>query len=551
MKMNKRRFLLISLFLLVVIGLLTTASAQSSAADSIFSSQEDKIIDSHSHEWNTFSYDQEKIVSYKGFQYTGYWDEDHYLNIARRNLKTNEIQTAKFTDEKLSDSDDTHLNVVVGISPSDGRLHLSYNMHDSDTINYRYSDEEFLTDPPKKIDVDQFSENTNIIDENSITYPRFFNDQSEDLYLMIRQGGSGSGDQYLYKHKDENNSWNNIGKVFSGEGKWNDSTSRNAYLQNLTFDDNDRLHATWVYREDAYSHNTNHGLYYAYSDDYGETWKNNSDKKIADVKNDDPIQVNDEDIEAINIPQNSWVLNQASMALDSNNQPHLLMSRSDEITDSVPDTNVNYVHYWREQDGDWHQDTIMDTGNTVGTGPNWTEIFNYRGDIAVDEDDNLIATLPMPNNTLYVAQSNGPNWDDWDISTLSDLDEKVTFAGQRYDRTRWENEGVLSIPMTVKKDGDTLYKVRDFQYVSASHINKLVQHFEEDGEIDHDASHALEIHLEAVEHFENAEKEDKVVKLAKSFKQLLKHHKENDTISDKAYDVLKDETDRLMEKIEK
>lgn len=548
--MKKIWKVLFSVLLAVVLTeLLSTVKADEE--EEIFPNENDVPIDTNSHDWNTLSYDQERIVSFEEFQYTGYWDEDNYLNIARRNINTDEIQTVKFADEKLSDPDNTHLNVVLGISPSDGRLHLSYNMHGSDTINYRYSDADFLTNPPEEIDFNQFSENTNILDENSITYPRFFNDQSDNLYLMIRQGGSGSGDQYLYKHSANDNSWDSVGKIFSGEGEWKDSTSRNAYLQNLIFDDDDRLHVTWVYREDAYSHSTNHGLYYAYSDDYGETWKNNNGEMIADVKNDESIQVDDEGIEVINIPQNSWVLNQGSMTLDSDGQPHLLMSQSDKITDSVPDTNVVYMHYWRDQSGQWKKDRIMDTENTVGTGPNWTEIFNYRGDIAMDLNDNIIVTLPMPDNTLNVAYSNSSGWEDWYVSTLSNPDEKVTFSGQRYDRNRWENEGVLSIPMTLETEKGTSYKVRDFQYASPAHMKKLVQFFIKDEEIDNDVARTLETHLKAVKHFEDIGKEDKLIKHTKSFKSLLKHNRTNNLISDKAYEALKGEANQLIKQYEK
>src|SRR5699024_5547402 len=164
---------------------------------------------------------------------------------------------------------------------------------------------------------------------------------------------------------------------------------------------------------------------------------------------------------------------------------------------------VVYMHYWRDQSGQWKKDRIMDTENTVVTGPNWTEIFNYRGDSAMDLNDNIIVTLLMPYNTLNVAYSNSSGWVDCYVSTLSNPDEKVTFSGQRYDRNRWENEGVLSIPMTLETEKGTSYKVRDFQYASPAHMKKLVQFFIKDEEIDNDVARTLETHLKAVKHFED------------------------------------------------
>ncbi|WP_202078743.1 BNR repeat-containing protein [Caldalkalibacillus salinus] len=416
-------------------------------------------INAHSHDWNTIAYDQYKIVSYGAYQYTGYWDKHHHLNVARRHLPTDKVETVTFP-EQVSDPSNTHLNVVVGISPEDGRLHLSFNHHGTDTINYRVSDAGFITSPPGSMTIDHFSDNHNIVEENRITYPRFFNHIDDQLLLMFRQGRSGEGGQYLYQYDAHQGTWSKVGLVFSGQGEWQGSTSRNAYLQDLIFDTSNRLHATWVYREEAYSHSTNHGLYYAYSDDQGMTWYNNNGVRIADLSQNDPIRVDDRGIQVIDIPQNSWILNQAAMTLDSNNQPHLLMSRSKKVTNHVPDTNVHYVHYWRSADGAWHEKYIVDTKNAVGHGPHWTEIFNYRGDIAIDEHDHIYVTLPMPNNMLYAAQSSAPRWDDWTVYALTDAG--VTYAGQKYDRRRWNDEQILSVPMTVLGGKQTQYLIRDY-----------------------------------------------------------------------------------------
>ncbi|WP_413375337.1 BNR repeat-containing protein [Alkalihalobacillus sp. 1P02AB] len=419
------------------------------------------VLDEESHWWNTLAYDQYKIASYREYQYSAYWDKDYSLKLARRHIETNEVQTVIFPD-KLSSQSNTHLNVVVGISHNDGRVHIAYNHHNTTTINYRVSDEGFATNPPNEIAMAHFSDNTNILEERTITYPRFFNDQNGELLLMFRQGGSGGGHKYLYDFDSSNNSWSKTGLVFSGDGNWNGSTSRNAYLQDLVFDKNNRLHATWVYRENAYSHSTNHGLFYAYSDDKGVTWCNNSDQQVANLNNNDPIRVDDSGIKVIDIPQNSWVLNQAAMTLDSNNQPHLLMSRSKDITTSVPETNVHYIHYWRTSDGNWHENYIVDTKNAVGHGAHWTEIFNYRGDIAIDEDDNIFVTLPMPNKTLYAAQAASGDWENWTTYALTMAE--VSYPEQKYDRYRWKKEQVLSVPYTIEKYGNVQYVVRDYTF---------------------------------------------------------------------------------------
>ena len=458
--MKKLKFSLLG-FILILTGTIAAAAGVSAESDEQLRlvNEGETVIDPESHAWNTVAYDQYKAATYGDYQYTAYWDNQHQLNLGRRNLETDEVDTITFPD-KISTPSNTHLNVVVGISPADGRVHIAYNHHGAFKVNYRVSEANFITEPPENISIDDFSDNQNILQENYITYPRFFNDKDGQLYFMFRQGSSGSGDQYLYKY-DISSEWTKTGLVFSGSGNWNGSTSRNAYLQNLVFDDNNRLHASWVYREEAYSHSTNHGLYYAYSDDEGVTWHNDEGLEIADLTNNDSIKVDDPGIQVIDIPQNTWVLNQAAMTLDSKGQPHLLMSRSETVTSNVPDTNVHYIHYWKTEDG-WHEQYIVDTKNAVGHGAHWTEIFNYRGDIAIDENDNIFVTLPMPNNTLYAAQANGEDWSNWSVYALTG--PGVTYAGQKYDRQRWENEKVLSIPMTVVKGDKTQYIVRDYKF---------------------------------------------------------------------------------------
>lgn len=84
---------------------------------------------------------------------------------------------------------------------------------------------------------------------------------------------------------------------------------------------------------------------------------------------------------------------------------------------------------------------------------------------------------------------------------------------------------------------------------SSAEIKVLIERFEEDGEFESESvARALKIHLTAVDRYEREEKAEKVVKHMKSFGQLLDHQKENDSISERAYNVLKAEAEYLIEK---
>lgn len=76
---------------------------------------------------------------------------------------------------------------------------------------------------------------------------------------------------------------------------------------------------------------------------------------------------------------------------------------------------------------------------------------------------------------------------------------------------------------------------------------KVVEDLDKEGEFANgDIIHSLEVHLKAVSHFEQKEAGEKVVKHLKGFKDLLANGKKNKEISEKAYKLLDDHTDKLI-----
>lgn len=85
--------------------------------------------------------------------------------------------------------------------------------------------------------------------------------------------------------------------------------------------------------------------------------------------------------------------------------------------------------------------------------------------------------------------------------------------------------------------------------VTAENMKKLVEQLEASGEIAEARTvQSFKVHLTAVALYEKQEAAGKVVKHMESFKQLLDHQKENELISNKAYDLLKADTDSLIKK---
>lgn len=97
----------------------------------------------------------------------------------------------------------------------------------------------------------------------------------------------------------------------------------------------------------------------------------------------------------------------------------------------------------------------------------------------------------------------------------------------------------------IKETGD-FYAV---EFTNTAGMQSLVDRFAKEGEFtDDDAVHALKLHLTAVEHFEKQEAAEKVVKHMEGFKLLIDHQEKNDLISEKAYKILKANTDYVIKK---
>lgn len=84
--------------------------------------------------------------------------------------------------------------------------------------------------------------------------------------------------------------------------------------------------------------------------------------------------------------------------------------------------------------------------------------------------------------------------------------------------------------------------------LNADELNNLVDKETKRGDIDDVASHALSLHLEAVSHYEDKQKVDKVSKHLNGFKQLLDHGLESNLISEEAHKSLMEKTGALIEK---
>jgi len=414
------------------------------------------MVDREAWKWNHSSWDQEKIVTFGDFQYTVYWNVDRVFVLARRDLRDNTVQTLRLLKFKLT-SNDRHRNTCLGVSCADGRLHLSWDHHNNQ-LNYTKSRAGFLTKPPLQIGAADIEPAGPMLSEpkleSKITYPRFLNDHKGNLFFFYRIGGSGHGDHYLHRYNPRDASWTRLGMVFSSRGTyspWQNSKSRCAYLHDLLFDNSNRLHASWVYREVGASWASNHDLHYAYSDDQGLTWHNNAGQKIADLTTGDPIELADPGVVVRDIPIYSWWMNQGCMPLDSKNQPHVvtyksrMVHRPEKLQHNPPQhifKELCFVHYWRCDDGTWQG------GDPIAPVDSWIR----RGNVVFDCNDNIYFYYGTADGFRCLEARASDKWRRWSGYSLTGPNFTSRDAS-KHDRRRWRDKGILSFTVKVKPVG--------------------------------------------------------------------------------------------------
>lgn len=112
----------------------------------------------------------------------------------------------------------------------------------------------------------------------------------------------------------------------------------NAYINGLdTYEG--KLYTSWTVRETPDA-NTNHDLFFAYSEDSGQTWLNSDGEALEK-----PILADSPDVLVWEIPQNSGMVNQEGQLMDSQGRFHMLM-RGNTSGEQV------YEHYLRDTDGE-------------------------------------------------------------------------------------------------------------------------------------------------------------------------------------------------------
>lgn len=379
---------------------------------------------------NFASFQQNAITTYNGYQYVSYWNQVSQVCIARKKLPVGTWEEIAFTDYTVSPArvKDNHYTISMGICENDGSIHLAFDHH-NDPLHYRKSLTGLANQPDSmEWSSASFGQRLNYLVEgkvvDNVTYPRFIQKPDGDLLFECRLGWSGDGDDFLWDYTASNGQWSYVGEYLNGT-----NVGENAYINGLNYDPNGRLHVSWVWRQTPDAQ-TNHDVYYAYSDDDGRTWYN-ADGIQAGTAGTSPMGMHSEGLKVWDVGTNRGLINQESQAVDNNGGIHILQSYIDEGVANTGFWNSRIVngklrHIYRDDSGEWHNDEI---------GPS----TRNRSEIAVDENNNLFVVAPNYRIYFAAAADQWQNWIEFDLS-----ESNAAMNEGLIDREALLNENVLS-----------------------------------------------------------------------------------------------------------
>jgi hypothetical protein len=336
---------------------------------------------------------RDQLITYKGFQYAAYYKQktgpaDRHVAVCRRQLPIGTWESFDFGDYIQSTNDD-HNGIAMGICPADGTIHLSFDHHVS-PLHYRRSLIGIANNPGGYVwTAYLFGPMGGSAPPDAgteVTYPKFTTTPDGNLLFEFRDGGSGFGDDILYKYSGASNAWTRMGKFI--DGRVNDN---NAYPNGFQFDNIGRLHTTWGWRETP-DGTTEHDFMYAYSPDTGATWYSSTGLLAGTTGSIFMTSTSSPPLLVWSIPQNSGLWDSEGLGVDRHNRVHTLIAHDTLGTSKL-------FHYYRDSAGTWR---------SVYTGI--THVYQVQR-VVFDADDN--AYLPLGGGSIAAASA--PNWTDWKI----------------------------------------------------------------------------------------------------------------------------------------
>lgn len=219
-------------------------------------------------------------------------EENKNVMLSRLHIPSQTLETVKFShthvgyQHKYPHIGDSHNTIAVGVCPLDSTIHLLYDMHSyskaefpDSYFNYQVSLKGAANAPVGEFTRELFHPRQTylnpIYNYSDITYPNFFLNTDNELFVWFREGGNNNGMFKFAKYSGD--TWG----PFTNFSDLNAKTKGSAYNWGLYGDMkyiNGKLRVGFLkrmsYNDDKYVYNN--GFHYAYSNDSsGQTQWNN------------------------------------------------------------------------------------------------------------------------------------------------------------------------------------------------------------------------------------------------------------------------------------
>lgn len=385
------------------------------------------------------AFQQDALVSFRGWQYTVYYNLERKVCIARRKLPAGQWNEVVLPYK--NNRDDAHNVITMGICKKDGSIHLACDHH-NDPLHYCRSVIGLANNDSLAWTAGNFGPFTDELEAGvpvpDVTYPRFIEKPDGNLLFECRYKLSGDGDSYLREYDGDTHSWSLIGRYVQG---MDTNPNSCAYINRMDYDKQGRLHVSWCWRDD-FGGQTNHDLCYAYSDDHGRSWKDTYGNQVAlsealnytdSRTSGNCLRQGIATLKIADIPYNKGYINQETQSCDSKGRVHIVNSYMDSGTDSDWSSSRSKAvlhHRFRDTDGNWHHNYIYNKGQKVNS--------YCRVQIILDAFDNAYV---IANGAEIYAASSAADYSDWEL--VSDLDAGRFCSEPQIDQNAI-NEGILS-----------------------------------------------------------------------------------------------------------
>ncbi|MGB6220182.1 BNR repeat-containing protein [Haloferula sp.] len=324
-------------------------------------------------------------------QYVGFYDQDHNMTVAFRELDSDQWQY-QILPSKIGW--DSHNYITMALD-DDGHLHVSGNMHNIPLIYFRTEKARDITSLKKAQMTGE--------QENRVTYPNFLKDHEGRLIFNYRNGGSGNGRRIYNKYDDKSRTWTRLmdTPLLDGEGK------RNAYPSGPVKGPDGSFHMLWVWRDTPDCATNNH-LSYARSKDLIH-WESAFGEAVEL-----PLRLEHEQLWVDPIPSGGGIINGgAKLGFDSKNRPIISYHKRDA------DGNMQ-IFAARPEKGKWSRHLLTD----------WNKPINFSGNGSMGFIGIRISEMEVPEPGVltmkYRHRDYGSGRLVLDETTFKPLEKKIS-----------------------------------------------------------------------------------------------------------------------------